>query len=456
MRASVAGVTQRDPPRGSAELVRRAGRHRELTAGLATAIVIAQLLFAPVVLIGCLLLASVGQLSRWRPYWLALPGAVGLAWLLQAGLSGPASGLAAGSRQAIRLLSALAAHPDRLASAASAADPGRWLAAQLPLALLAASAEAAVVLRLAWRRSAPDWRPGMIAAARRRLGRAAVRAGEVVTRDGFAVGLHDGTGRLAGLSWAWAEGGLLVTGADLGELADPCLAAACAALRRRKTLLIADLSPAGPGSGTAAGRNLATDVTALAGRLGIAVAGAGTQGAAAAIGQAIRGRTVLLLAARSGLDAGQLVGDLTGVLASMADLGLRADCLAVITGCEAVQPGPLTALLGLGPVTGTGLLLATANPAAAASLWPFAGAVVVAGPVSENLALQFSGAVQLGGAGQLASLTPGERGWGPLAAARLGAQPRGRLTLLVRDQLSGERAAASAVTRLPIEITRVR
>jgi hypothetical protein len=427
MRAPVTGVTEREFGLLPASAASRPAGRSELAAGLATAIVVAQLLFAPLVLLGCGLLTAAGWLSRWRPHWLALPASAGVAWLLEAGLHAPVTGLAAGSRLTVRLLAALALHPARLGSLTVS---GGWLAAQLPLALLAASAEAAAVLFLARRRSPPDWRPGLLVAVRRRSARAAFAAGEVVTRHGFAVGLDSAAGRLAGLSWPQAAGGILVTGADPAALAGPCLAAACAAIRRRKTVLVLDLAPA-------AGPGLAAPVAELAARLGVAVTSAGAEPPATVIGRAIRCRGVAVMPAGAQHSAARLAGDLTGVLASLRDLRLRADCLTVISGCEAVPPGPLTALLRLGPETGTGLVLATANPASAASLWPFTVAGIAAGPVDESLAVQLAGR----------------------AAGRLTAQPRGRVTLLAQDEPPGRRLAArpaAGLTQLPIEIGRIR
>jgi hypothetical protein len=102
-----------------------------------------------------------------------------------------------------------------------------------------------------------------------------------------------------------------------------------------------------------------------------------------------------------------------------------------------VQPGPLTALLRLGADTGTGLVLATADPASAASLWPFTVAGIAAGPVDENLAVQLAGR----------------------AAGQLTAQPCGRLTLLAHSEPPGRQRAARPAAGLiqpPIELARIR
>ena len=83
--------------------------------------------------------------------------------------------------------------------------------------------------------------------------------------------------------------------------------------------------------------------------------------------------------------------DLTTVLAGLRDRDLRGDSLAWVHGCEAVDRPGLAALLGLGPATGTAVLLSTASPAAAASLAPAAGLVVSSGPVDPVLAGRLAG-----------------------------------------------------------------
>src|ERR1700729_2282384 len=102
MRAPVTGVTEREFGLLPASAASRPAGRSELAAGLATAIVVAQLLFAPLVLLGCGLLTAAGWLSSWRPHWLALPASAGVAWLLQAGFYAPGKGSAPGGAAPVR------------------------------------------------------------------------------------------------------------------------------------------------------------------------------------------------------------------------------------------------------------------------------------------------------------------------------------------------------------------
>jgi hypothetical protein len=446
MRATVAGVAEREPQRPPVKVTAHSSRRGELLAGLATAALLAQLLFAQLILIIALILLAAGRLSRWRPQWLAVPAGAGLIWLLDTGPRRSLAGLRAGSAQAVRFLAAAATHPAQLARPDGAlAGAGRWLPAQLPLALLAGSAEAAALLWLSWHRAPPDWRPGLVASARLRGAAAAVRAGRTVTRTGFALGLHPGTGTLAGLSWTQAAGGVLVTGPDPGAVAAASLTAACAALRRRKTVLILDLAPGGPPA--VPGTGLAAAVATVAGQLGIAVTGPVPGPGVAAIGAAIRSRGVVLLRAGQAAAPARLISDLTGVLGNLSHLGLRADCLAVIAGCEAVQPGPLTALLTLGPGTGTVLLLSTSAEPAAAALWPYAAAAVVSGPVTEDLAVQLAGRAGPGGPASSQQ-----------AVTSLWRQQPGSIALVIKPGKTGHSASrvTAGISQVPVDAASVR
>ena len=64
---------------------------REVVAALSLLVLLAGLLFAQVTLGLALALHAAGKLTRWRPAWLTVPAAAGLAWIL---LIGPAAALA--------------------------------------------------------------------------------------------------------------------------------------------------------------------------------------------------------------------------------------------------------------------------------------------------------------------------------------------------------------------------
>ena len=436
MRTTTAWVAGQEPRRSARDDATASPRRGELAAGLATVALIGQVLFAPVTLVIGALLVAVGRLSRWRPHWLLLPAVAGLTWLLEAGGARVASGFAASSRHLAGYMLAVAVHPAWLAHPGAAfAGATAWLPGQLPLALLPAAGEASIVLWLGWWRAWgrasvgaaegwsggaadvsadgaaawPRFRPGLIALARRRVTAAALSAGRTVTADGCALGLQTSTGRLAGFSWAEASSGVLLAGVSRADLDQLGLAATCAALRLRKTVLLADLAGPGlAGPGLAghglAGHGLAGHVTATARSLGVApseisavtvgesVKAARVVTVAGLAGRAIRLREVVVMSAGTADGSQQVIDGLTSVLADLRDLALRTDCFVWISGCDAVDAGCLAELMGLGTETGTAVLLSTTSAAHAARLAAVAGTIVATGPISRNLAGDLSAA----------------------------------------------------------------
>ena len=89
------------------------------------------------------------------------------------------------------------------------ADTATWLPRQLSLAMLTGAGEAGLVLWLGWwRRTAQlEWRPGLVAALRRRAAVRDLTAGHTVSVEGCTLGVVTDTGKLASLSWAEAERG---------------------------------------------------------------------------------------------------------------------------------------------------------------------------------------------------------------------------------------------------------
>ena len=342
---------------------------RELASGLATAAVIAQLVLAPVTLLVAAVLTLAARISRWRPAWLLLPAMAGACWLAAVTIPVSVTALEAGSRRLVAAELAVALHRARMMQPAgrvgAIAGAGWWLPREMPLALLAGTAEAAVMLWLGWRRSPPNWRPGVIALARRRAAVAALAASRTVTTEGCAIGLDPSSGRLSGFSWAEAQHGVLLAGPDESQLGQLGLAVACAAMRLRKTVIVVDMpdGPLGP-DGAAA------QIAQLAPRFGVPVTPiSATDGdVAGAMGRAIRSRRAVIAAAGRAEPAREAARDLTGVLAGLRDLGLRADCLAWLRGCDRVDLPSLTGLLDLGPATGTSILLSTTSMTCAASL----------------------------------------------------------------------------------------
>jgi hypothetical protein len=254
----------------------RPGRSRraELAAAIGVAAVVTQLLFAQGTLILAVCAVLTGRISRWRPLWLAVPAAAGAGWAAAIGPGRAGAGFAAGPRQVAAYLAGTPGHPARLLHLAVAfTGAPHWLPRQLPLALIAAAAQAALLSWLGWPagspgmrpggvdgrpggrrdgqpagppeasdRTRPGYRPGLIHAILRRRTQAALSAGSVVTSDGCRLGLDSASGRPAELSWADATGGVLVSGADPLAAARAGFPLACAAIRRRKSVIVIDLT----------------------------------------------------------------------------------------------------------------------------------------------------------------------------------------------------------------------
>jgi len=252
MPASATATAERDPrrarPLGPGDTPRRG----ELAAALVLAGLLAHLLLAQLTLLLAVTLNLTGRVARWRPLWLAGPAAAGFLWVLALGPGRALAGFTDGPHQVLGYLAGAAGQPARVLHPARAfAGIGRWLPRQAPVALILAPAEAAVTgwlrARHAGERGLPPPRPGLIVAVRR-LGTVAwVRSGGVVTRTGACLGADWRTGRLAGISWRAAEGGVLVTGTTATEVSAVSFQLAHAAIRRRKPVLIVDLGgPDGP------------------------------------------------------------------------------------------------------------------------------------------------------------------------------------------------------------------
>lgn len=389
-----AGLTAPAVPRG-----------RDYVAALGTALLAAQLLLAPVLLACAVALVAAARLGRGRLGWLAAPAGAGLILIVAAGARSALAGFGAWpAHLAGYLAGATRQHPaGRVTLAATAAAD---LPRQLPVALLAGSAQAAAFARL--RRGGGDGtkgpRPGLVAAVSGRRVTATLRAGRTATAFGCTLGVAIGTGRPAGLTWTEAERGVLACGPDEAAVTAVCVPVTCAALRRRKSVVVADLTRTGLAAAAAHG---------LARSLGVP-AGGREAGLAAelplVLGQVIRDRTAYI--ARSPAIAAELAWVLTGV----RDLGLRADALVWIHGCDRADPAALRKLIALGGEAGCSVLLSTSSARAASELIGAAGVVLAAGPAGPGIA------------GQLAALGAGDD---PASAARvLAGQPARNVTII--------------------------
>jgi hypothetical protein len=218
----------------------------EVIAAITLVGLFAHLLLAQLALLLTVAFHAISRVSRWRPAWLAAPAAAGLLWALAIGPARALAGFAAGPRQVLGYIGGVGSHPGRLLHPFGAfAGITHWLPRQLPLALVLAAAEAAVawwLYRLHSGEDLPPVRPGLVVAARRRWVSADIRSGGVVTRDGGCLGLDPATGRRAGISWREAEGGVLCTGRSAAALTDTGFLLAQAAIRRRKPVIVIDLT----------------------------------------------------------------------------------------------------------------------------------------------------------------------------------------------------------------------
>ena len=207
--------------------------------------VLAHVLFAQLTIILAAVFYLITKMTRWRLSWLTVPAAAGLAWTAAAGLRAAAAGFAAGPAKVADYLGASGHQADHLLHFTAAfTGIGTWLPRQLPLALVAGAAEAALAGWLSWLHT-NEWdlrpaRPGLIVAARRAVTVRTIRAGGVVTRDGACLGVAPGSGTRVMLSWAEAAGGISVCGSADRDVLTTSFQLIHAAVRRRKPVLAVD------------------------------------------------------------------------------------------------------------------------------------------------------------------------------------------------------------------------
>lgn len=219
-----------------------------LAAGAAVAAVVAQLLVAQLTLGLLVAFVVIGRTSRWRPLWLAWPAAAGACWVLAIGPRPAMAGFLAAGGHLIGFLTRPGRVWPRLAHLPAVLASWRhWLPAQLPMALIAAAAQASIVAA-AGPGGGQRYRAGALVAARRAYVTASLRRGELATGVGGCLGVVVGTGARAAISWREAEAGVLITGQDAAAVTSTGLDLAIAAIQHRKTVIIMDLGePAGRG-----------------------------------------------------------------------------------------------------------------------------------------------------------------------------------------------------------------
>src|SRR5712691_11823774 len=231
-----------------------ASRHRDLAAGLAVVALLVQLAFAQFTLALAICFLLISRLSRWRPPWLLLPAVAGLAWLLGSGPGRGAVGYHAAGSHLIGALAEGGTLPARLGHL-SAAFTGwqRWLPRQLPVALIIAAAEAAVIELPARAARSARYRRGVLVRARCGYLATVLRRGEVATPGGCCLGIIETTGTRAELTWREAEAGVLCLSQDAAAVSATGRDLVLAAIQPRKSVIALDLCggslPNRPGGG---------------------------------------------------------------------------------------------------------------------------------------------------------------------------------------------------------------
>ena len=353
-------------------------RRRRVIAACAVLLLVAHLLLAQLTLVLALLFMLTGRVSRWRLGWLVAPAAAGLIWALALGPGRAAAGFAAGPAHVLDYLGR-----GRLAAGLSHpsgpfAGAGSWLPRQLPIALIAGAAEAALIGWLCgWGlkpSAVPPRRPGALAAARTALAAALIRSGSVVTRNGCALGVDPATGAVAELRWPEIAGGILVAGAENQGVTVTSLQVVHAALRRRKPLIVIDVSAD----------------AAIARALTAACAATGTplrhERAGADLAPVIGERSAALLRVGSAELAARACADIAALAAGLSRIGVDGDGLIWVTGGERLPANAVAALVADGRVAGLGVLIGTSSPAAAAQLAGLVGARLILRVADPSLA----------------------------------------------------------------------
>ena len=254
MSARVATQAEQMPRRARYLVPKGLPRRGEFLAACVVVAVVGHVLFAQLSIILAVVFVLTTRATRWRLSWLTVPVVIGAAWTLAVGPQAAAAGFADGPAKVAGYLGANGHQLDHVLHFTGAfAGIGGWLPRQLPLAILAGAAEAAIIGWLSWLHTdelnMPPARPGLLAAARRAATRRSIRVGGVVTRDGSCLGVTAGSGARVTLSWPEIAGGVSVCGSAGQDVLSTSLQLVHAAVRRRKPVFAVDLTadPALPG-----------------------------------------------------------------------------------------------------------------------------------------------------------------------------------------------------------------
>ena len=247
MPAEVVTEAEQVPRRARYLVPRGLPRRSEIIAACVVLVVLAHVLFAQLTIILAVAFYLITKVTRWRLWWLTVPVLAAVAWTAAVGPRAAAAGFADGPAQVARYLGASGQQVSHLLHFTGAfAGMDRWLPRQLPLAIIAGAAEAALLCWLSWLHTdewdMPPARPGLIVAARRAVTVRAIRAGAVVTRDGGCLGVEAGSGARVALAWSEAAGGISVCGSAEQDVLTSSFQLVHAAVRRRKPVLALDLT----------------------------------------------------------------------------------------------------------------------------------------------------------------------------------------------------------------------
>jgi hypothetical protein len=221
-------------------------RRAEIVAACAVVALIVHLLFAQLTLVLAVIFHGTARMTRWRPQWLAAPAVIGALWALGEGVGKAWDGFTAGPGQIAAYLGGIGGHPGRIVHLGTAyAGMGHWLWQQFPLALIAASGEAALAAWFGWLHTdewkLPGYRPGLLTYLRRMYLLRFISSGGVVTRDGTCLGLDAVTGWRVAVSWAEAADGVLCAGSPGSGTSTTSFQFVHAAVRRRKPVIAVEL-----------------------------------------------------------------------------------------------------------------------------------------------------------------------------------------------------------------------
>ena len=247
MSARVATQAEQMPRRARYLVPKGLPRRGEFLAACVVVVVLAHVLFAQLTIVLAVVFALTTRATRWRLSWLLVPVVAGVAWTLAAGPRAAAAGFMAGPAKVAAYLGASGHQLEHVLHFPGAfTGIGSWLPRQLPLAIVAGAAEAAIIGWLSWLHtdeiSMRPARPGLLVAVRRAAIRRAIRAGGVVTRDGSCLGVAAGSGTRITLSWPEAAGGVSVCGSAEQDVMSTSFQLVHAAVRRRKPVVAVDLT----------------------------------------------------------------------------------------------------------------------------------------------------------------------------------------------------------------------